>query len=1669
MKRNILRILLGCACVCIAIESMQSQGLTEWTSRLSGQGAKLDFATAMTTDASGNVYVTGLQTNESPDYITVKLNPQGNVVWSAQYDGPTRGYDHPVAIALAPDGSVYVTGYSWGGDSLLWDYATVKYNATGSQLWVQRYNDGSENWATALVVDGSGNPVVVGRSRGAGSDFDIVTIAYASDGSILWSARYDSPFHLADEPAAAMMDGAGNLFITGRSMDIDYGFDFLTLKYARDSLLWDARYDGPDHKDDAVVSMALSGAGVVVAGRSFGSSNGEDIVTMMYTTGGALQWSVRYDGPDHRDDEPAAVAVDVNGNIILAARSASSTADEDIVTMKYDNTGVLQWSQRYATTATSADASPPLFSGLAAVYSNHPNSARLFWAPAMDDATKGRQITYHIYQSKTPGGFTFGQPSYTSTPGATDFLITDLSSDTTYYFVVRASDKGRNIDTNTVVCSVRPSQPSLLPGNPDDFVNDVIPFIRFPITEPDEYSYAGSIPISRRRVGVFFSDSVRVSQANALILSLGATIIGGEPLIDMLLLSIPDPGDFSHLPAVLGKLDANPLVAAYLPMMLGIPRQLPPHNPSQLARGWSWQIAPAGGNNGLELIRAPQSWNMKTYGVRHGSLANVGIIDGGFDATHPDLSPRIQVPTGTPIRDHGTHVAGIIGANWFNGLGVEGIAAHRPTLICRSSSQGSGVYSEKKWELDLQIIFRDILKDNPEVVAINMSYGLPDYYIDINGDGIRTPGTDRDIDPQNEVRPGAWFQSYAQLMDEMGKAFNSAAQRFERTRSNFLIAAAVGYDARVGVRTQDDSPMSNAAVTKPNGHFIAVEAIDANNRYNPAQMAFNVGGNVSAPGYNIRSTEVVGGSDWDRDGDLNYATVNGTSMATPHVTGLISYVWHLDPSLTYQQVWKLVTDPKFTVPPTGPLQTIQPRIDAFNAIMGIDVVRNDPNKTMQRALVDVDDGTLDGNMRTQKDPRNAIISQFGTVNTNKIFDNLRGDAVINMADFRAFRDALIQANFGGANLDGDPDNPKKDLNLDGCVNGLPYPGGAANCLNSPNENVFPRFDFNGDGTVGFSKVGSGTNWPAFKDFLNGTDAQVLYDVWPDDPDQTEGWQKTDLDGLLPDVSGNGGSGDLELRAHDLFQIAEVKDGTVEVFHSGLPNPSKPRAINKDSGTPAPFDDMVPYLVSTVKTTENPIRMTGTIRDASGKILSDLYSKFINDTQPWSRLQLGEDRVIGVEPCVFKPDVWPTASGSGTVLFQANAKDRDIVPNPLNGIETGITSYGWKFGDGNTSGDINPSHKYDKKGVYHVSLTVTDNDPVEWGNPKTSIGTLTYVEEIYGVAVGLNMPDSTGKAPALSGCVNYDSNGNPLPPPFDYTVVVTIDTLRYKPSGLYFIFKGVTYTNLTPPEYQAEGYGLTSKKFVISKGDNITFFVSVLDSLKSKLLGYGAITLDVEKCGQVYYDYPSYRVIPNRLRGGVKKDSGFTVIFRPTIEVNGQRTPPATTKIEWDLNFADDAAAGGNGDGKLDMKDFNIDATTNMQDSLMKKYDTPGRFAVMTKCHTTSPVYYVAGGTTVIADIDSIGAQIVDVKVTSSGTTLEPKYTIQFTGEGFDPNNRTLTYTWIVKDDKGIVVSPAPPSAKTSSVIVDKIDSYSIELTVSNDRGQSGLAHAAKSVMKTQIP
>src|SRR6266511_1601778 len=274
------------------------------------------------------------------------LTATAQEVWVARYKGPGNARDTAWAVAVDASGNVYVTGASVGSGTGL-DYATIKYNSSGIQQWVARYNGSgnSGDEATAIAVDGSGNVYVTGYSTGPASGYDYATIKYNSSGIQQWVARYDGPGNTNDYANAIAVDGSGNVYVTGGSGGSRVGCggacdDYATIKYnSSGTQQWVARYNGPGNGDDDARAVAIDGSGnVYVTGYSLGSGSGFDYATIKYDSSGTTQWVDRYNGPGNGDDKivsPGAIATDASGNAYVTGESTNLNGDYDYATIKY--------------------------------------------------------------------------------------------------------------------------------------------------------------------------------------------------------------------------------------------------------------------------------------------------------------------------------------------------------------------------------------------------------------------------------------------------------------------------------------------------------------------------------------------------------------------------------------------------------------------------------------------------------------------------------------------------------------------------------------------------------------------------------------------------------------------------------------------------------------------------------------------------------------------------------------------------------------------------------------------------------------------------------------------------------------------------------------------------------------------------------------------------------------------------------------------------------------------------------------------------------------------------------------------------------------------------------------------------------------------------------------
>ncbi len=174
----------------ISVIKYDMDGNLLWQNSFNGISNGKDYATSVKTDSFGNVYVIGTTFNVASnyDFILIKYNAQGVQQWQQIYNGQGNNIDIPTAIAFDNSNNVYITGASTGTNSLT-DYATIKYSSAGVQQWVSTYDYalGYEAPAGIEVNPITNNIFITGASAStqASNDWDYATVEYNSSGTQL--------------------------------------------------------------------------------------------------------------------------------------------------------------------------------------------------------------------------------------------------------------------------------------------------------------------------------------------------------------------------------------------------------------------------------------------------------------------------------------------------------------------------------------------------------------------------------------------------------------------------------------------------------------------------------------------------------------------------------------------------------------------------------------------------------------------------------------------------------------------------------------------------------------------------------------------------------------------------------------------------------------------------------------------------------------------------------------------------------------------------------------------------------------------------------------------------------------------------------------------------------------------------------------------------------------------------------------------------------------------------------------------------------------------------------------------------------------------------------------------------------------------------------------------
>ncbi|MBI3248434.1 MAG: SBBP repeat-containing protein [Deltaproteobacteria bacterium] len=290
---------------------------------------------------------------------TTTLGHAQDLLWAKKAGGPAT--DEGYSITTDSSGNSYVTGRFQGSSVFgpgeggqttlvsggLVDIFVAKYDADGLLVWVKRAGGEGTNEGHAITVDSSGNSYVTGFFQNTatfgpgeanettfsaqGGNADIFIAKYNAAGTLQWAKQAGSGNGdtgvggFAEEGLGVGIDGNGNVYVTGFFQSTIVVF-------------------GPGETNETLINVPGGGREIFLA--KFNNADGD------------LVWVTHAGGVG--DDEGHALAVDSTGNSYITGSfqntatfgtspntaTVTSAASGDVFVAKYDTTGALVWVKR---------------------------------------------------------------------------------------------------------------------------------------------------------------------------------------------------------------------------------------------------------------------------------------------------------------------------------------------------------------------------------------------------------------------------------------------------------------------------------------------------------------------------------------------------------------------------------------------------------------------------------------------------------------------------------------------------------------------------------------------------------------------------------------------------------------------------------------------------------------------------------------------------------------------------------------------------------------------------------------------------------------------------------------------------------------------------------------------------------------------------------------------------------------------------------------------------------------------------------------------------------------------------------------------------------------------------------------------------------------------------
>ena len=269
-------------------------------------------------DSEENIIVTGytydIDENES-DFLTVKYNSDGEIIWNATYDGGK--IDYVWDLALDSKDNIIVSGFNYSiienSQNLYYVFHLIKYNKDGIEQWNNSYSWGSGNdsFPGGISTDSNDNIILTGGYGNLSYPiFNCYILKMDKNGDEIWNRTFNED--IISIGFDVVIDSNDDIYVGGLSASF-FGQGWYTVKYDKNgNKKWVRRYNYGNQLYDMEMDSQQN---IILTGHSYSrETESASWLTLKCDKDGKLLWKQEYDSI--HDEYSQDAAIDSKDNII---------------------------------------------------------------------------------------------------------------------------------------------------------------------------------------------------------------------------------------------------------------------------------------------------------------------------------------------------------------------------------------------------------------------------------------------------------------------------------------------------------------------------------------------------------------------------------------------------------------------------------------------------------------------------------------------------------------------------------------------------------------------------------------------------------------------------------------------------------------------------------------------------------------------------------------------------------------------------------------------------------------------------------------------------------------------------------------------------------------------------------------------------------------------------------------------------------------------------------------------------------------------------------------------------------------------------------------------------------------------------------------------------------